>query len=93
MTLLPDPGFFRTMPFRRFFDRGKRPDTEGENVPVVSEEETVEEETAEEDTSEEEGDPEVDPEAAHEIDWLARARAVLPNGSSTGTEFGMRHAF
>jgi len=77
------------MPFRRFFERGAKRD-----APAADEESSVEgiesddvevAAEAEIDESEYEGDDSA-PEDARDIDWGARARAVLPTGASTGSK-------
>ena len=78
------------MPFRRFFDRGAK-----HEAPVVDESSAAEAEAPEEESelAEEESDSdetytdeEGAPEDAAEVDWFARAAAVLPTGASTGSK-------
>jgi len=71
------------MPFRKFFDRDskRREPSAPEGEEAVAEEVEVEE--AEVELEEEE---EREPEDADEIDWRARANAVLPTGASTGSK-------
>ena len=70
------------MPFRRFFDRSaKQPsaETEPEETRADHEDEQLEEDA-------DAAAPEELPEGAEEPDWRARAAAVLPTGSSTGSK-------
>jgi glutamate-1-semialdehyde 2,1-aminomutase len=71
------------MPFRRFFDRGSKTP-----APAAPETEAAEEEEQEVEAEvEDEGsEPEAEPEEAPDIDWRARAAAVLPTGASTGSK-------
>jgi len=76
------------MPFRRFFERGAK-----REAPATDDESSVEEFASEQDVEAEAEPDEADyegddsaPEDAHEIDWTARARAVLPTGASTGSK-------
>jgi glutamate-1-semialdehyde 2,1-aminomutase len=71
------------MPFRRFFDRGSKTP-----APAAPETEAAEEEEQEVEAEvEDEGsEPEAQPEEAPDIDWRARAAAVLPTGASTGSK-------
>lgn len=82
------------MPFRRFFDRGTKRDAAHVEEPVVDEH--VEELDAELESDAAQSDDDADyaeaesidgaPEDAAEIDWGARALAVLPTGASTGSK-------
>lgn len=72
------------MPFRRFFDRGAKRDTRDES-PAVEEPEVSEPEPSDEDADDSWTAAE-DAEDAPEIDWRARAAAVIPGGASTGSK-------
>jgi glutamate-1-semialdehyde 2,1-aminomutase len=79
------------MPFRRFFERGAKRET-----PTVDDESSADDVEAGADAESIEEDAEVvdeyddgvegAPEDAEEIDWRARANAVLPTGASTGSK-------
>jgi glutamate-1-semialdehyde aminotransferase len=72
------------MPFKRFFDRGAK--QAPEEPPPSDEPEVAESESAEDEASAEwSGDPDA-PEDAPEVDWRARAAAVIPAGASTGSK-------
>jgi len=82
------------MPFRRFFERGtKREQADVDETPAAEETEEIADEVESEDAeadddsayAEVEGEGAV-PEEAEEIDWRARALAVLPTGASTGSK-------
>jgi glutamate-1-semialdehyde aminotransferase len=82
------------MPFRRFFERGtKREQADVDETPAGEETEETEEEVESEDLESDDdgayaamdGEDAV-PEDAKEIDWRARALAVLPTGASTGSK-------
>jgi len=80
------------MPFRRFFDRGaKREAPSADDPPTADEmEESVaaDEQVEDEDPSEEAewAGEDAAPEEATDIDWHARAIAILPTGASTGSK-------
>jgi glutamate-1-semialdehyde 2,1-aminomutase len=84
LTLPPGVDFFRTMPFRRFFERGKRIEREQDEQSSVGDE--LETEGVEAESSDDDQEIEGDPEAAPEIEWSVRAAAVLPTGASTGSK-------
>lgn len=92
MTLAPGPDFFRTMPFRRFFERGKRGDEPGAPVAddkagdLAGDEAMSEGDVEEEDIEIEGEEDESAPEETPHTDWRERAMAVLPTGSSTGSK-------
>src|SRR5690349_7745577 len=91
----PRRHLFPLMPFRRFFDRGTKRDAAHVEEPVVDEGH-VEELDAELESDAAQSDDDADyaeaesidgaPEDAAEIDWRARALAVLPTGASTGSK-------
>src|SRR3954468_4756340 len=66
------------MPFRKFFDRSAKPEAD-----AAPDEETAD--ATEMDVGDE-VDPEFPPEHADQIDWRARAEAILPTGASTGSK-------
>ena len=75
------------MPFRRFFERGAKRETQTVDDETAAEEVAASDALAadvEADVSEE--DDAGAPEDAAEIDWRARANAVLPTGASTGSK-------
>ena len=75
------------MPFRRFFDRSaKRPvaEEEASDAPAPETEAEYSDDAEASDDSEEGED--AAPEDAPDIDWRARAAAVLPTGASTGSK-------
>jgi glutamate-1-semialdehyde 2,1-aminomutase len=80
------------MPFRRFFDRGaKREDpVAGDDTPTDEPEQFVGDEEQVDEAGSGEADDWADvdmaPEEASDIDWRARAIAVLPTGASTGSK-------
>lgn len=80
------------MPFRRFFDRSAKreaPVDEDESVAEETAAEVVADEEQVDEESDEEGAWAADgavPEEAADIDWRARAIAVLPTGASTGSK-------
>ena len=78
------------MPFRRFFDRGAKHESPVVDEPSAAEAEAPEEEIelAEEESDSDETytDEEGAPEDAAEVDWFARAAAILPTGASTGSK-------
>lgn len=75
------------MPFRRFFDRGtKRESPVAEETTSEEIEEQPEESEADDDGGEWAQAEQGAPEDAADIDWLARAMAVLPTGASTGSK-------
>jgi glutamate-1-semialdehyde aminotransferase len=74
------------MPFRRFFERGPKRDTSELEPPEGEVETTADDERSEEHAGAEWSDAESVPEDAPEIDWRARAAAVLPTGASTGSK-------
>ena len=70
------------MPFRRFFDRGAKRPAEVDEAPISPAAEEADEPPDDEAVVDEEGVPEDAP----EINWRARAAAVLPTGASTGSK-------
>jgi glutamate-1-semialdehyde 2,1-aminomutase len=80
------------MPFRRFFDRGAKRDAPvADDTPTSDEaEESVgdDERGENEDSSDDAGwaGEDAAPEEASDIDWHARAIAILPTGASTGSK-------
>jgi hypothetical protein len=80
------------MPFRRFFDRGAKRENpvSDDAAPADETEQLVEEDEQGEDEEPDGGDEWVGddtaPEEASDIDWRARAIAVLPTGASTGSK-------
>src|SRR5690348_13803148 len=80
------------MPFRRFFDRSAKRDAPvDEDEPVADEtsEDVVGDDAQVGEESEDGGAWAADsavPEEAADIDWRARAIAVLPTGASTGSK-------
>jgi glutamate-1-semialdehyde aminotransferase len=72
------------MPFKRFFERGaKQAPTE---APPADEPEAAEAESPDEEPEAEwSGDPDA-PEDAPDVDWRARAAALIPGGASTGSK-------
>ena len=78
------------MPFRRFFERGKReteasPDTEASAVVQDEDTETIDESSADVEIDESE-EPESVPEEAPATPLRDRASAVIPMGASTGSK-------
>ena len=73
------------MPFKRFFDRGAK-QAPTEEPPPTDEPEVAEAESVEEEADAEwSGDSDA-PEDAPDVDWRARAAALIPGGASTGSK-------
>jgi glutamate-1-semialdehyde 2,1-aminomutase len=71
------------MPFGKFFDRGsKNPPKPAESLEATEPDETEQLD----DSTDDDGIPEAVPAEHDDADWLARARAVLPTGASTGSK-------
>ena len=87
MTAFPEPDFFRTMPFKRFFERGKRSEEQPREAEIDETSASAEElDTEDVVESTDEEDIEGEPEEAAEISWRDRAAQVLPTGASTGSK-------
>lgn len=73
------------MPFRRFFDRGAKAAARAN--PAAESAEAADETAPPDEESVEEGEAKAAEVVEHDdVDWVTRARAVLPTGASTGSK-------